>query len=207
MKGLHPNSEPTFLEKVGLKIVKSSSHLPQHYAFILDGNRRYAKNVGQSPSDGHIKGFENMEKVSFILRPDNHHFKPIHACMYVSPLKIIDWVLHLGGKEVTVYAFSIENFKRSEAEVMRLMDIFRGLAKSWLNEKFAIFERKRIRFQLWGDASLLPSDLQELFANLTLATKSFDGYASSLILFFSLNIIIIILMHLACNSELSLDLG
>ena len=87
---------------------------------------------------------------------------------------MIDWVDYLGGNEVTLYAFSIENFKRSRVEVDGLMEIFRGKFKVWLEEKSLIFSRKKIRFRLFGDLSLLPPDIQQLSAKLTLATESHD---------------------------------
>lgn len=73
--------------------------IPQHVAFIMDGNRRFATRRGlPSKAHGHFHGFTKFEQV-------------------------LDWCLGLGIKTVTVYAFSIENFKRPKEEVDVLMSL------------------------------------------------------------------------------------
>ena len=62
---------------------------PRHIAIILDGNRRYAKKRGLRPWQGHKFG---AQKVKDILK----------------------WCQELGIKEVTLYSFSMDNFKRAE---------------------------------------------------------------------------------------------
>jgi ditrans,polycis-polyprenyl diphosphate synthase len=74
--------------------------IPRHVAFIMDGNRRWAKNWAVQPGLGHIMGFKTMEQT-------------------------LDWCHDLGIKCVSVYAFSIENFKRPVEEVDVLMDLAR----------------------------------------------------------------------------------
>lgn len=82
---------------------------PAHVAFIMDGNRRYARQYAAAkglngPVDvrvGHEEGFEALKRVlSFFLKLEIPH--------------------------VTVYAFSIENFNRDPAEVEALMDMARS---------------------------------------------------------------------------------
>ncbi|XP_060523236.1 dehydrodolichyl diphosphate synthase complex subunit DHDDS [Cylas formicarius] len=120
--------------------------VPRHVAFIMDGNRRYAKKVHLEKVEGHSKGFE---KLSECLR----------------------WCLEIGVKEATVYAFSIENFKRSSEEVNGLMQLAR--------EKFAkVFqdserlEKEGICIKVIGNLSLLPRDLQNLIAKAMLLTMN-----------------------------------
>jgi len=78
---------------------------PYHLAIIIDGNRRWAKEKGLSSFEGHKAGFDNLETMG-------------------------DYCLDKGVKILTVYCFSIENWKRSEAEVAYLMKILEvGLDK------------------------------------------------------------------------------
>ncbi|VDL91868.1 unnamed protein product [Schistocephalus solidus] len=72
--------------------------LPKHVAFIMDGNRRFAANRGLLKSEGHRYGFSKLTET-------------------------ITWCHDLGITEVSVYAFSIENFKRPESEVNFLMNL------------------------------------------------------------------------------------
>ena len=64
IQGLHKESRPNIFQRFALNVIKSSHSLPKHYAFILDGNRRFAKLLKQSPTDGHRQGFDNMDRVS-----------------------------------------------------------------------------------------------------------------------------------------------
>lgn len=72
--------------------------MPQHVAFVMDGNRRYARSHKIETVEGHNLGFEALAKI-------------LEVC-YKSGVKV-----------VTVYAFSVENFKRSKYEVDALMDM------------------------------------------------------------------------------------
>ncbi|VVC88775.1 unnamed protein product [Leptidea sinapis] len=89
----------SFFQLLCIKIVKTG-RVPQHLAFIMDGNRRYAKKLSVNTTDGHTKGFDKLSEA-------------------------LKWCIDLGIPEVTVYAFSIENFKRTEEEVNSLMDLAR----------------------------------------------------------------------------------
>jgi len=66
-------------------------NLPEHVAVIMDGNRRYAKRIGISTEEGYLYGAEITERV-------------------------IDWCFELGIPQLTIYAFSIENFCRMDGE-------------------------------------------------------------------------------------------
>ena len=79
--------------------VLKCGHLPQHVAFIMDGNRRFARrNRFNSVLQGHQSGFEKLKDV-------------------------LEWCLALGIPHVTVYAFSLDNFKRSKEEVDALLNL------------------------------------------------------------------------------------
>ena len=75
--------------------------IPNHIAIILDGNRRWAKQKGLPSTAGHKEGAKVLEKIS-------------------------RYANEIGIKYMTVYAFSTENWKRSEDEVNMLMSLFQS---------------------------------------------------------------------------------
>jgi ditrans,polycis-polyprenyl diphosphate synthase len=77
----------------------------------MDGNRRFASNRHIDRAQGHLLGFDKLTET-------------------------LEWCLDLGIKEVTVYAFSIENFKRSADEVDCLMELARKKFALLLAEKY-----------------------------------------------------------------------
>jgi ditrans,polycis-polyprenyl diphosphate synthase len=78
--------------------------------------------------------------------------------------------LEVGIKEVTVYAFSIENFKRSEEEVDTLMGLAREKFAKLLEEKDKLKE-KGVKIRVIGNLKMLPKDLQKTVAEAMLLTK------------------------------------
>ncbi|KAI0819497.1 Di-trans-poly-cis-decaprenylcistransferase [Trametes gibbosa] len=110
--------------------VLSAGPIPQHVAFILDGNRRYARSKGMQVKQGHTDGFYNLRKM-------------LEIC------------IKLNVRCVSAYAFSIENFKRSPEEVTALMD----LAEEKLLElcrQGDILDRYGIRLVVVGHRDMLP---------------------------------------------------
>lgn len=79
-------------------------YYPEHVAIILDGNRRWAKRQGLPQLKGHQKGFENIRDLA-------------------------PYIIDKGVKYLSVFAFSTENFKRTEEEVKYLMDLFVDMFK------------------------------------------------------------------------------
>ena len=80
--------------------------MPTHIAMVLDGNRRWAKEKGMPTLKGHQKGFENIRDLT-------------------------PYIFDRGVKVLSVYAFSEQNFNRSEEEVTYLMDIFVNMFKRY----------------------------------------------------------------------------
>ena len=121
--------------------------IPQHVAIILDGNGRWAKANGKLRSQGHKAGADNVETIN-------------------------DALTEMGAKYLTVYAFSTENWKRTEDEVSYLM----SLMKRYLirNKKDAIERRTRIR--VIGDKERLAPDLQELIREVEADTAHLDRF-------------------------------
>ena len=109
------------------------SSLPSHVAIIMDGNRRWAKARGLAAVMGHDKAARD------VIMP------------------IVDRAIELGIKFVTFWAFSTENWKRDQAEIKALMNIFReGLTK--LGDTL---NRKGIKLNIIGEMSKFPGDIQE----------------------------------------------
>lgn len=111
------------------KIFKYGGHIPKSVAIIMDGNRRYAQKKNIVKIQGHEDGLNKL-------------------------LEIVEWSILLEIKEVTAFAFSIDNFNRSKEEFDNLMDLAKKkFAK--LAEKGEYFDKKNIRVCIYGDLNLL----------------------------------------------------
>ena len=110
-----------------------SQPVPKHIAIIMDGNGRWAKKRGLPRNAGHKAGAETFRRIA-------------KRCN------------ELGVKYLTVYAFSTENWKRSEEEVSGIM----LLLENYLKEALQDMEKNHIRFCAFGDLSRLNPKLQKL---------------------------------------------
>ena len=106
--------------------------VPQHIAIIMDGNGRWAKKRFLPRKAGHKAGAEALERI-------------IEDCR------------DLGVKHLTVYAFSTENWKRSQEEVDAIMDLLRQYLKNY----FKKFLKDDIRLNVIGDIHRLDQDIQD----------------------------------------------
>lgn len=134
----------TWIQKLGVRIIGSGT-VPKHVAFIMDGNRRYARRHNVQKIEGHTKGFDRLAET-------------------------LHWCLELGIQEVTVYAFSIENFKRTPEEIDALMDLARQKFQRLIDEKEKLMEHG-VHIRIIGNLDLLPLDLRKLMAKAMLITK------------------------------------
>ena len=107
--------------------------IPQHIAFICDGNRRWAEMHGLPPLEGHRAGISNFEN-------------------------LVDWFIKRGVTTITFYIFSTENWNRSEEEVNFLMNLF--IAEMEKNMKNAM--EKNLRYRVIGSRERLPKKLAKL---------------------------------------------
>lgn len=108
----------------------------QHLAFIMDGNRRWAKDRGLPSLEGHRAGYERMKEVG-------------------------DWCLDRGIKVLTVFAFSTENWNRTEQEVGYLMD----LLEEALTKELQSYHEKGVCLRILGRRERLrPSVLRAIDA-------------------------------------------
>lgn len=125
--------------------------MPNHIAMIMDGNRRYAKEMLDGTSkDGHRKGEEKIEEM-------------------------LEWCLDLKIPYVTVYAFSTEDFKRDKDEVDFLMDLSEAALYRMADHK-RIHESK-VRIRVFGDYSTLPENVKEAIRYADERTSSYTDYS------------------------------
>jgi tritrans,polycis-undecaprenyl-diphosphate synthase [geranylgeranyl-diphosphate specific] len=123
--------------------------VPHHVAIIMDGNRRFAREFGLAPNEGHLKGKEKLEEV-------------------------MEWCLDLGIKVLTVYAFSTENLERQAEEVQCLMDLFEdNFYKLAKDERI---HKHHIKLTVIGQIDLLPEKVQKAILAALDATKDYDSY-------------------------------
>lgn len=108
-----------------------ANNIPKHVAFIMDGNRRWARERGLPTLEGHRLGYEKMKEVG-------------------------EWCIKRGVAVVTVYAFSTENWQRSAEEVKYLMQL---LLRALTNELNAFHERN-MRLRIIGQISALSQELR-----------------------------------------------
>ena len=126
--------------------VKNGEKL-EHIAIVLDGNRRWASQKDLNPWLGHKKGADTVEK-------------------------LLDWCDKLNVKNVTLYTFSTENFRRSPGEIQEIMRIAEEKFNKLLtNERI---HRNKVNVKVIGRLSLLPESLQQLIADVEKATASYD---------------------------------
>lgn len=139
--------EYSWYETLMINILKvgGRKRMPRHIALIMDGNRRYARSEQMPKIAGHSKGFD---KLTNCLR----------------------WCLDLGIREVTAFAFSIENFKRSQEEVDDLQNLAIDKFKKLIND-LPKLQEYGVRLRVIGNIAMLPMELQKLIAEATLATE------------------------------------
>lgn len=135
---------------------------PKCIGVILDGNRRYAKEHGLPPLEGHRRGFE---KVKDIAR----------------------WAKERGVQEIIFYAFSTENWNRAPEEVAYLMDLFESYAKSWSDELLQdnvrvrfIGERNRLRLSLQKELTAAEEKTKDGTEGTIVIALSYGGRAEIL---------------------------
>ncbi|KAK5641139.1 hypothetical protein RI129_009686 [Pyrocoelia pectoralis] len=135
----------TFFQKFCINVLKCGP-IPQHVAFIMDGNRRYAKQQQIDKQTAHSRGFDKLAET-------------------------LQWCLELGIREVTMYAFSIENFKRSPEEVDALMNLAREKYARLMEEKDKLMA-EGVRISVIGNLDLLPQDIRKSIAEAMIMTRN-----------------------------------
>lgn len=118
----------------------------QHIAFIMDGNRRWAKKRGLPAVVGHKKGAEVLIDTAKAVKS-------------------------FGVKFMTVYAFSTENWQRDKEEVDGLMNLLRN----YLDNSFKELEENNVKIVFIGERDMLASDIVAKMAKIEDKTRQNDG--------------------------------
>jgi undecaprenyl diphosphate synthase len=112
--------------------LRSDSEIPAHIAIVMDGNGRWALRRKRPRSMGHKAGLKSLRS-------------------------IIEYCGKLGVRELTVFAFSSENWNRPEQEVNRLMDLFMRA----LDREAKELNENNVRIRFIGDIGAFSSALQK----------------------------------------------
>ena len=119
--------------------------LPEHVAIIMDGNRRWAKKKNLSTPQGHKEGAENLKRIAKFANK-------------------------IGIKYLTVYAFSTENWKRSQEEVGAIMKLLKFYLLDFFN-----WSDENIKINVLGRIAELPNDLKDQIHKIEEKTKNNTG--------------------------------
>lgn len=137
-----------WLHSLFIRVIKMG-RIPNSIAIIMDGNRRYATKQHKDKHEGHSFGLKKLEEA-------------------------MEWCLELGVKELTVFALSTDNLKRSKVEIDTLMSLCKNsFAKMAENEGF--MQRNGIQVKILGDLNLLPEDVAEAMKNTERLTSKNDN--------------------------------
>ncbi len=131
-----------------LKEIKKGK-IPQHVGIIMDGNRRFARELEMDSILGHEEGRKKLEEV-------------------------LEWCREVGIKVVTVYAFSTENFLRSRDEVEHLMRLFVDSLKRAADDERT--HRYGMRIRVIGQLQLLPEEVREAIRYAEEKTRKNDRF-------------------------------
>ena len=129
--------------------------VPTHVAVIQDGNRRYARRQGETKSNGHRKGAQTTEQ-------------------------LLEWCQELGIQELTVYAFSTENFERPPDEREALFDLIEDKLR-----EFADADRvheNEVCIRALGDIERLPDRVQEVVDYAEERTREYESFVLNIAL-------------------------
>ncbi|MDQ8206044.1 isoprenyl transferase [Coraliomargarita sp. SDUM461003] len=131
----------------------TASKIPQHVAIIMDGNGRWAKQRKLPRIEGHRRGAEAVKRVLKAAQENK-------------------------VKNITLYAFSVENWNRPQDEIDALMN----LLERFLSDQLPQLIKRKIRLQVIGRYQELPERIQTLLRKSEAATQEFDEYTLGLAL-------------------------
>ncbi len=120
--------------------------LPEHVGIIMDGNGRWAQKRGLPRYAGHVAGAQVFKTIAYYARD-------------------------IGLKNLTVYAFSTENWSRPQEEVSRIMKVL----EEFIDDALNTFEKERVRIRFIGDLSVFSGTLLEKMERIVDVTKDFPG--------------------------------
>lgn len=139
--------------------LKSDTKIPKHLAFIIDGNRRWAKKEGKKfPWEGHRAGAERLDKI-------------LKDCM------------ELGVPQVSVYMLSTENLKRPKREIQELFDLYYEYLKKWeKQESKSLLDKYNVKVRAIGDLDKLPPKIKMLTGKIMQRTAKHQKHVLNLMI-------------------------
>jgi undecaprenyl diphosphate synthase len=131
-------------EKVSSSILKLA-YIPKSIAVIMDGNRRYAQSLKKDKLKGHEDGLDTL-------------------------MNVCTWCISLGIRDLTAYAFSIDNFNRCDEEITHIMNLIRTKFKK-MSENEGLLIKNGIKVVLIGKLEYFEKDIVEIFNEVENKTK------------------------------------
>jgi tritrans,polycis-undecaprenyl-diphosphate synthase [geranylgeranyl-diphosphate specific] len=123
---------------------------PTHVAVIQDGNRRYARQKGEATTEGHRAGADTTERM-------------------------LGWCADLGVEELTLYAFSTENFERPPDEREALFDLIERKLREFADRE-EVHDRG-VRIRTIGETGRLPERVRQAAAYAEARTADHDRFS------------------------------
>ena len=133
--------------------------MPDHIAIIMDGNRRFADEFGLDHNTGYLRGRDKLEEV-------------------------VEWCFsEVGLKVLTVYAFSLENFRRDDEEVDVLMNLCAKELEKGMNDPRV--HNNKICIRIVGKLESLPKEVRNAAKLIMNGTKNYNKHFFNLALAYS----------------------
>lgn len=123
--------------------------IPGHIAIIMDGNRRFARRKGLPTKVGHIFGSRKAEQV-------------------------LDWCWDLGVTNVTIYAFSTENFKRGNEEKRNIFNVVEKELRRLAYDKRT--HKRKVHVKVVGKIDLLPRNVRDAIREVEEVTANYSNF-------------------------------
>ena len=122
---------------------------PEHVAGIQDGNRRYARRQGDEATDGYHAGADTTESM-------------------------LHWCDELGVRELTLYAFSTENFDRPPEQREALFDLIEGKLRTFADREEV--HESEVRIRAIGETQRLPQRVRDAIDYADRRTRGYDQF-------------------------------
>lgn len=132
------------IQKALVGLLTKGGAVPQTIGIIMDGNRRYAQKKNIKKIVGHTEGMNTL-------------------------ISLMKWAIDFGLKEVTVFAFSIDNFNRAKEEIDGITGIFKEFFYKHFNDPD--INNQGIKICIYGNWSFFDNELQGIFRDIEEKTK------------------------------------
>ncbi|MCS7176766.1 MAG: isoprenyl transferase [Candidatus Kapabacteria bacterium] len=156
MEGWGTEQPQSEVEQRLQELLRSSGRLPHHVAIIMDGNGRWAQERGLPRVEGHRQGIQSVREV-------------------------VQVAVQLQIPYLTLYAFSMENWRRPRSEIQTLMQ----LLHYYLGREASELQRWNIRLRAIGKLNALPRRVQKVLFRVMEATAQNTGLTLTLALSYS----------------------